>query len=371
MRPAASDQRHTDCAFACDCCRYVEIWNLVFMQFDRDATGKLTPLPKPSIDTGAGLERVTAVLQGVISNYDTDLFTPLIQRAVELTDAKAELRSAGQTRASAPTRAITNSNTGHEATIKDVGTGASPVQAERSSAAEGGTHGAASLRVIADHSRAATFLISDGVIPSNEGRGYVLRKIIRRAITHGRLLGQMKPFLHQMVFAVRDLMRDAYPELNETADRVTKVVQAEETRFAHTMEVGLEKLETLLKNSPEKLAGEDAFKLYDTFGMPLDFMQDAARDQGIAFDRAGFDQAMEKQRQLAKASWKGAAKQTANPAYQSLPKSEFEGYRQTRSDGCEVLAIIHNGQGVKQLEAGYEGEIILDHTPFYAEAGGQ
>jgi alanyl-tRNA synthetase len=225
--------------------------------------------------------------------------------------------------------------------------------------------------VIADHSRAATFLISDGVVPSNEGRGYVLRKIIRRAITHGRLLGQTKPFLNQMVFAVRDLMRDGYPELNETADRVSKAVLAEEARFAHTMEVGLEKLETLLKNSPEKLAGEDAFKLYDTFGMPLDFMQDAARDQGITFDRAGFDQAMEKQRQLAKASWKGAAKQTANPAYQSLPKSEFEGYRQTRSDGCEVLAIIQNGQGVKQVEAGYEGEIILDHTPFYAEAGGQ
>jgi alanyl-tRNA synthetase len=281
-----------------------------------------------------GLERVTAVLQGVISNYETDLFTPLIKRAVELTlhSGKAgEHRLAG--------------SPSHKS--------------------------AASLRVIADHSRAATFLISDGVLPSNEGRGYVLRKIIRRAITHGRLLGQTKPFLYQMVFAVRDLMRDAYPELNEVADRVSKTVLAEETRFAHTMEVGLEKLETLLKNSPERLAGEDAFKLYDTFGMPLDFMQDAARDQGIAFDRVGFDQAMEEQRQRAKASWKGAAKQTANPSYQQLPKSEFEGYRQTRSDGCEVLAIIHNGQGVKQLEAGYEGEVILDHTPFYAEAGGQ
>src|SRR6201982_943363 len=171
MGPAASDQGHTDCQFGCECGRDMEIWSLVLMQSDRDASGKLTPLPKPSIDTGAGLERVTAVLRGVISNYDTDLFVPLIQRAVELTDAKAELRSAGQTRASAPTRAITNSNTGHEATTKDVGIGASPVQAERSSAPEGGTHGAASLRVIADHSRAATFLISDGVIPSNEGRG--------------------------------------------------------------------------------------------------------------------------------------------------------------------------------------------------------
>src|ERR1700757_1881268 len=209
MGAIASDLGHTDCQFGCDCGRYVEIWNLVFIQFDRDASGRLTPLPKPAAATGGGLGRGTAVLK----------------------------------RASAPTRAITNSNTGHEATTKDVGIGASPVQAERSSAPEGGTHGAASLRVIADHSRAATFLISDGVIPSNEGRGYVLRKIIRRAITHGRLLGQNKPFLHQMVFAVRDLMQDAYPELKETAERVAKGVLAEETRFAHTMEVGLKKLE--------------------------------------------------------------------------------------------------------------------------------
>ncbi|PYX72118.1 MAG: alanine--tRNA ligase [Acidobacteria bacterium] len=371
MGAIASDQGHTDCEFGCDCGRYVEIWNLVFMQFDRDASGELTPLPKPSIDTGMGLERVTAVLQGVISNYETDLFTPLIRRAADLTlgaGNTGELRSPGQPRAAVPTRAETGSGRVERAHVETAAIGR---LAEQSSAGSSTHKLAASLRVIADHSRAATFLISDGLLPSNEGRGYVLRKIIRRAITHGRLLGQMKPFLHQMVFAVRDLMRDAYPELNETADRVTKVVQAEETRFAHTMEVGLEKLETLLKNSPEKLAGEDAFKLYDTFGMPLDFMQDAARDQGIAFDRAGFDQAMEKQRQLAKASWKGAAKQTANPAYQSLPKSEFEGYRQTRSDGCEVLAIIHNGLGVKELKAGEAGEVILDHTPFYAEAGGQ
>ena len=340
MGSAASDVGHTDCAFPCDCGRYVEIWNLVFMQFDRDASGKLTPLPKPSIDTGMGLERTTAVLQGVVSNYETDLFTPLIKRAAELT---GELRSPGQPMAAVPTQASYWPD--HKM--------------------------AASLRVIADHSRAATFLISDGVLPSNEGRGYVLRKIIRRAITHGRLLGQTKPFLYQMVFSVRDLMNDAYPELSETADRVSKAVLAEETRFAHTMEVGLEKLEALLKSSPEKLAGEDAFKLYDTFGMPLDFMQDAARDQGIAFDRAGFDRAMEEQKARARASWKGAAKQTANPAYQQLPKSEFEGYRQTRSDGCEVLAIIHNGKGVRELKAGEDGEIILDHTPFYAEAGGQ
>jgi alanyl-tRNA synthetase len=360
MGAIASDQGHTDCEFGCDCGRYVEIWNLVFMQFDRDASGKLTPLPKPSIDTGMGLERVTAVLQGVISNYETDLFTPLIKRAADLT---GELRSPGQPGAAVP----------RQSDVQDthVETAAIGRLAEQRSAESSSHKSAASLRVIADHSRAATFLISDGVLPSNEGRGYVLRKIIRRAITHGRLLGQTRPFLYHMVFAVQDLMRDAYPELNETADRVSKAVLAEETRFAHTMEVGLEKLETLLKHSPEQLAGEDAFKLYDTFGMPLDFMQDAARDQGITFDRAGFDQAMEKQRQLAKASWKGAAKQTANPAYQSLPKSEFEGYRQARSDGCEVLAIIHNGQGVKELKAGEVGEVILDHTPFYAEAGGQ
>src|SRR5246127_1068396 len=203
MGAIASDQGHTNCKFGCDCGRYVELWNLVFMQFDRDASGKLNPLPKPSIDTGMGLERVASVLQGVISNYETDLFTPLIKRAAELTGAslKKELNK------------------------------------------EAHTKSAASLRVIADHSRAATFLISDGVLPSNEGRGYVLRKIIRRAITHGRLLGQTKPFLHEVVFAVRDLMRDAYPELKETTERVSKAVLAEETRFAHTMEVGLKKLE--------------------------------------------------------------------------------------------------------------------------------
>jgi alanyl-tRNA synthetase len=340
MGAIASDQGHTDCEFGCECGRYVEIWNLVFMQFDRDTSGKLTPLPKPSIDTGAGLERVTAVLQGVISNYETDLFTPLIQRAAELTGASLK----------------------------------------RELDREAHTKSAASLRVIADHSRAATFLISDGVIPSNEGRGYVLRKIIRRAITHGRLLGQNKPFLHQMVLAVRDLMQDAYPELKETTDRVSKAILAEETRFAHTMEVGLKKLEDDLQpliamaghpDAKSTYAGDKAFKLYDTFGMPLDFMQDAARDQGIIFDQAGFDAAMEEQRQRAKASWKGAAKQSANPEYQKLPTSVFEGYRQTRSEGSEVLALLKNGQGTNELRPGDEGEVILDHTPFYAEAGGQ
>ncbi len=344
MGVIASDQGHTNCEFGCECGRYVEIWNLVFMQFDRDASGKLTPLPKPSIDTGAGLERLASVLQGVISNYETDLFTPLIDRAAKLVGM----------------------NTADE--LAKVGK-------------EVHSKGAASLRVIADHSRAATFLISDGVIPSNEGRGYVLRKIIRRAITHGRLLGQNKPFLHQMVFSVWNLMEDAYPELKETAERVSKAVLAEETRFAHTMEVGLKKLEEDLqplieagRKDPVKqpvYSGKKAFKLYDTFGMPLDFMQDAARDQGIVFDQAGFNAAMDEQRQRARASWKGAAKQTANPEYQKLPTSIFEGYLQTRSDGCEVLALLKSGQGAKELNAGDEGEVILDHTPFYAESGGQ
>src|SRR5437763_1261194 len=356
MGPAASDQGHTDCAFGCDCGRYVEIWNLVFMQFDRDGSGKLNRLPKPSIDTGMGLERVASVLQGVISNYDTDLFVPLIERAAELTNARigAALQAHPAERGAAQASGVPLRRT---------------AEGGRSHIAGGDHKSAASLRVIADHSRAATFLISDGVLPSNEGRGYVLRKIIRRAITHGRLLGQTKPFLHEMVFAVRDMMKDAYPELKDTAERVVKTVHVEETRFAHTLDVGLEKLEALLAQG--ELSGQEAFKLYDTFGMPLDFMQDAARDRGAQFDHASFDRAMTEQRERARASWKGAAKQTANPAYQQLPKSVFEGYLQTRSENCEVLAIIKNGQGVQELRPGEEGEVILDHTPFYAESGGQ
>jgi alanyl-tRNA synthetase len=384
MGAAASDQGHADCAFPCDCGRYVEIWNLVFMQFDRDASGKLNPLPKPSIDTGMGLERTAAVLQEVISNYETDLFTPLILEAAELCEVARN-----------PTFRIEAAGLSHD-------------EFDRKKTAL--LQKSPSLRVIADHARAATFLIGDGVIPSNEGRGYVLRKIIRRAITHGRLLGQSNPFVHRMVFAVRDAMEEAYPVLEENADRISKAVLAEESRFAHTLDIGLKRLEedlqplvaerTLaidprllqrqadevfgstvgprvveemaekLKESPH-YPGEKAFKLYDTFGLPLDFIEDAVRDQGLLFDHDGFARAMLRQRELARASWKGAAKQTANPVYQQLPKSEFEGYRQTRSDGCEVLAIIRDGQGVQELNAGESGEVILDHTPFYAESGGQ
>src|SRR5205809_335732 len=230
MGPRASDQGHKDCAFGCDCGRYVEIWNLVFMQFDRDSTGKLNPLPKPSIDTGMGLERVTALLQNVISNYETDLFVPLINRAVELTGTTT---SPVGTAVSAVQAEHSSAKPG--ASTGPVGTGALARPVEHSST-QAAHKSAASLRVIADHSRAATFLISDGVLPSNEGRGYVLRKIIRRAITHGRLLGQTKPFLHEMVFSVRDLMQDAYPELMDAADRVSKAIHSEETRFAHTLD---------------------------------------------------------------------------------------------------------------------------------------
>ncbi len=334
MGVAASDQGHTDCAFGCDCGRYVELWNLVFMQFDRDANGKLNPLPKPSIDTGAGLERLASVLQGVISNYETDLFTPLIKRAAELTGTSLE----------------------------------------KELSKEAHTKSAASLRVIADHSRAATFLISDGVTPSNEGRGYVLRKIIRRAITHGRLLGQTRPFLYEMVSTVQWLMQDAYPELDETVDQTAKVVLHEEIRFGKTIEEGRSTLELYIDRTPTGtriLRGMKAFKLYDTFGLPRDYIEDYCRDLGIEFEGRSFDSSMAEQRERARASWKGAAKQTANPAYQQLPKSDFEGYRQTRSDNCEVLAIIKGGQGVQELKPGDSGEIILDHTPFYAESGGQ
>jgi alanyl-tRNA synthetase len=353
MGAAASEHGHVDCRFPCDCGRYVEIWNLVFMQFDRDASGKLSPLPKPSIDTGMGLERVTAVLQKKISNYDTDLFEPLIDRAAKLTRMNiADVVLA----------------VGQEIHNKKF---------------------AASRRVIADHSRAATFLISDGVLPSNEGRGYVLRKIIRRAITHGRLLGQTKPFLHEMVFAVRDLMQDAYPELKEAAERVSKVILAEEKRFAHTMDVGLVKLEELIDEarrvgeahnavavgippSAPWLSGKEAFKLYDTFGLPLDFMVDAARDRGLIFDELGFDKAMHEQRERAKSSWKASAKQSASPVYAQHPTTVFDGYKQSSSADCRILAIINKDHfGVKELEAGESGEVILDHTPFYAESGGQ
>jgi alanyl-tRNA synthetase len=328
-----------DKPFGHDDARYVEIWNLVFMQFDRsavtDAAGKtrykLTPLPKPSIDTGMGLERVAAVLQGKVSNFETDLFTPLIDRAEELTGKR-----------------VSESALEQETRTAD--------------------DDAASLRIIADHARAATFLISDGVVPSNEGRGYVLRKIMRRAIRHGRLLGQEKPFLFEMVFAVRDLMQGAYPELKDSAARVAKVVEAEEKQFDRVLKIGLSRLDEEMQGH---FTGEKAFHLYETFGLPLDFMVDAARDAGIAFDHEGFEAARAEEQARARASWKGGSQKTASPAFRDLPKTVFEGYRQLTSTNCEVLAIVKGGVGVPAASAGDEVEVVLDHTSFYGDSGGQ
>jgi alanyl-tRNA synthetase len=347
MGPAASDEGHTDCKFPCDCGRYVEIWNLVFMQFNRDASGALTPLPKPCVDTGMGLERVASVLQGVISNYDTDLFVPILQRAAELcgVDYEKEIKS-------------------------EVGKG-----------------GAASLRVIADHARATTFLITDGVLPANEGRGYVLRKIMRRAIRHARLLGQKQPVvLTEMVHAVQRIMENAYPELRGPSfAHVPQVVHAEEVRFARSLETALERLEgdlrplsayvgTSFQEKEGVYSGGKAFQLYDTYGLPLDFILDSARDLGIPFDQAGFDRAMQEQRARARASWKGGAKETANPAYAKLAetfKTEPDFYRGTCAKDCRIEAIVTKLGAVNELKPGESGEVVLDRTAIYAESGGQ
>jgi alanyl-tRNA synthetase len=349
MGPAASDLGHgttvPECKFPCDCGRYVEIWNLVFMQFNRDASGKLTPLPKPCVDTGMGLERVAAVLQGVISNYGTDLFVPLMKRAAELCG----------------------------------------VDFAREEKLEDGKGGAASLRVIADHARATTFLIADGVLPSNEGRGYVLRKIMRRAIRHGRLLNYSGPLLSELVTDVRKVMGDAYPELSGASGaHIRKVIAAEEQRFANTLDIGLKKLDedllplaSLLGTAEAKGAvypGELAFKLYDTYGLPMDFIVDAARDMGVKFDEAGFERAMEEQRTRARASWKGGAKEAANPAYAKLAENFKTGpdfYQGTRTKDCRIEAIITNNGPVKELKSGEAAEVVLDRTAIYAESGGQ
>jgi len=319
--------------------RFVEIWNLVFMQFDRSAvTGadgktsyKLTPLPKPSIDTGMGLERVSAVLQGKVSNFETDLFTPLIERAAQLVYGLRD--------------PITDSLVSLDQFVAN-----------------------ASLRIISDHARAATFLINDGVLPSNEGRGYVLRKILRRGIRHGRLLGQERPFLFEMVYAIRDLMQGAYPELTESASRVAKVVEAEERQFDRVLKIGLTRLNEELQGG---FTGEKAFHLYETFGLPLDFMVDAARDAGVKFDDEGFEHARAEEQARARASWKGGSQKSASPAFRDLAKTVFEGYRQVNSSNCEVLAIVKGGQGVPAAAAGDDVEVVLDHTSFYGDSGGQ
>jgi alanyl-tRNA synthetase len=335
MGPAVSDQGHTDCQFGCECGRYVEIWNLVFMQFNRDSNGALNPLPRPSVDTGMGLERLAAVLQGKISNFETDLFMPLIRKAQEFTPARY----------------------GSDPKVDP------------------------SFRIVADHARATTFLIADGVMPSNEGRGYVLRKIMRRGMRHARMLGPAKPFFTELVLSVRELMADAYPELMGSAGaHVPKVVAEEERRFQRTVDVGLKKLEEDLVSlaAPSKkdavYKGENAFRLYDTYGLPRDFIEDVTRDAGVQVEWAGFDRAMEEQRTRAKASWKGVAKDVANPAYAKLAetyKTESDFYFGTIARDCRIEAIVTKQGSVNEINKGAEAEIVLDRTSIYAESGGQ
>jgi alanyl-tRNA synthetase len=301
--------------------RYIEIWNLVFMQFDRDASGKLTPLPKPCVDTGMGLERLAAVLQGVHSNYEIDLFRELIAAAMKLTGAKD------------PT---------------------SP-----------------SLNVIADHIRACAFLVVDGVIPGNEGRGYVLRRIIRRAVRHGYQLGQTKPFFAALVPKLSELMGDAYPELPLKQDYVMDVLRAEEERFAETIEHGMKILESTLKGEARHAArvipGKVAFALYDTYGFPVDLTADVARERGWSVDMAGFEREMGEQRERARAA--STFKMQEGLDYRGA-KTTFDGY-DTLAENTHVVALYREGTAVDALSTGQSGVVVLDRTPFYAESGGQ
>jgi alanyl-tRNA synthetase len=299
--------------------RYVEIWNLVFMQYDRSSDGILVPLPKPSVDTGMGLERVAAVMQGVHSNYDIDLFKSLIRSAAEVTG----------------TEDLTSS----------------------------------SLRVIADHIRACTFLIVDGVVPSNEGRGYVLRRIIRRAIRHGYKLGQTQPFFHKLVASLVREMGGYYPELAAGEARATQVLAQEESRFAETLTTGMALLDAeAAKLSSSVIPGETVFRLYDTYGFPLDLTADVARERGLTIDQAGFDSAMEAQRGRARAASKFGS--DLRDSVKLSGKTDFLGYDRLADDGV-VTALIFDGAVVQELRPGQEGQVVLDHTPFYAESGGQ
>ena len=304
--------------------RYVEIWNLVFMQFDRSADGELTPLPKQSVDTGMGLERLAAVLQGVHSNYDTDLFRRLIAAASQVTGA-VDLSSP-------------------------------------------------SLKVIADHIRACAFLIVDGVIPSNEGRGYVLRRIIRRAIRHGYKLGQHEKFFFRMVDPLVEQMGDAYPELAANGQRVADVLAREEERFAETLDQGMKHLEAAIEDlSGPEIPGETVFKLYDTYGFPADLTADIARERGLTVDDAGFDRAMAHQRDTARsASTFGQGPHVAADAIANLPATQFVGYDTCEIDAARIVGLLGGeGQPVDRLAKGDSGIVLLDRTPFYAESGGQ
>jgi len=297
--------------------RYIEIWNLVFMQFNRDEQGVMHPLPRPSVDTGMGLERIAAVLQGKHSNYEIDLFQDLIRAAARETAQKA---------------------------LKNP-----------------------SLNVIADHIRACAFLIVDGVIPGNEGRGYVLRRIVRRAIRHGYKLGQKQPFFHRLVDDLDQTMGEAYPELRSQKQRVSDVLKQEEERFAETLENGMGVLESALASGEKLLDGETVFRLYDTYGFPVDLTADICRERGVRIDMAGFEAAMDGQRERARAASKFSA--AASLDYQG-GKTEFHGY-DTLSLPARVVALYREGTQVAALASGESGTVVLDRTPFYAEAGGQ
>ena len=297
--------------------RYIEIWNLVFMQFNRDEAGTMHTLPKPSVDTGMGLERIAAVLQGVHSNYEIDLFQDLIKAAARVTGAKD----------------LTSS----------------------------------SLRVIADHIRACSFLIVDGVIPGNEGRGYVLRRIIRRAIRHGYKLGRKQPFFHKLAADLARVMGDAYPELRSSENRVTDVLKQEEERFAETLENGMKVLENALHREDRMLDGETVFQLYDTFGFPVDLTADIARERNITLDMAGFESAMSRQREQARAA--GKFKASIGVAYNG-DKTLFTGYERLAGEGT-VVAIYVDGTAAQEISSGQKAIVVLDTTPFYAESGGQ
>jgi alanyl-tRNA synthetase len=319
----------------CSCDRFVEIWNNVFMEFDRQRDGRLDPLPAPSIDTGMGLERVTAVLQETLSNYDTDLFTPLLETIGDLAGTRY----------------------GGSMEPRDV-----------------------SMRVVADHLRATTFLIADGVVPSNEWRGYVLRKIMRRGMRHGKRLGMTEPFLHRLVDVIVARMGDAYPELRSGRDYVTQVVRSEEERFEAVLSSGLPRLEELLDRTASgsgTVPGDEAFRLYDTFGVPLDFIQDLAEERHLTLDRDAFERAMEAQRQKARAqasfeSGRAEAFQGDRVAALADAGDQFEGYASTRVTGVPVVALFDEGRRqVEELREGQAGYVALAKTPFYIEAGGQ
>ena len=300
--------------------RFVEIWNLVFMQFERGGDGQLKPLPKPSVDTGMGLERISAVMQGVHSNYDIDLFKNLIRAAGKL----------------AGTTVLTSS----------------------------------SLRVIADHIRACTFLIVDGVMPSNEGRGYVLRRIIRRAVRHGYKLGIQEPFFYKLVAVLEQDMGAAYPELKRGRPLAERVLKQEEERFAQTLANGMVLLEGAIRNlrGAKTIDGETIFKLYDTYGFPVDLTADIARERGLNIDQRGFDEAMDEQRRRSQDASKFAADLQADASLNA--RTLFRGYEGFNATG-QVVALLRQGARVEALAAGEEGEVVLDRTPFYAEAGGQ